>query len=121
MTGKQMLTLETYVEFLRSKGSYTVNVIDLLNDFNDAKKLIEFVELRAKSIDYVISVPAMNEMFADRKIQAIKIIRAETNLGLKESKDICDAFMLTDRYKNYKNDRALAALREKLTGNYEPF
>ena len=108
-----MLTLELFIAWLISQGRETTNLLDVMAEFDRATELFNYCQ---NSQPYVISVPAINEMFAGRKISAIKIIRAETNLGLKEAKNIADAFQETDRYKIYMSDQALVALREKLTG-----
>ncbi len=112
-----MFTLAVYVAWLQSvDGNKPFYPIELMADFKRAESLLAFVNREATAKGYVISVPAINEMFAGRKIQAIKIIRNETNLSLKEAKNIADAFQQTDRYKSYMSDQATDRLREKLTG-----
>ena len=82
-------------DFVESLGSWTV--LDLVN----AKKKIEDtygITAAAPAAAAVVAAPAEQDEFdviltgaGDKKIQVIKEVRALTNLGLKEAKDVVDA------------------------------
>ena len=116
-----MLTLELYLLWLRSNGIYDGNFAGVADNYKDHVDFLAYCEAHTEPEGYVISHAAKAEMLAGKKIAAIKIIRGETNLGLKEAKDIADAFQQTNECKAFVSEQTLKALREKLTGdpNYD--
>jgi hypothetical protein len=90
------MTLALYIAFLISQGRVWQNLDEVLADF---AKIESFAVYCKATLPYVLSDAAKAEADAGRKIGAIKIVRAEHPfingrcLGLREAKDIVDAYM----------------------------
>jgi len=91
------MTLALYIAFLISQGQAWQNLDVVLADFAKVEAFAAYVKAQEP---YVLSPAAIAEIVAGRKIGAIKIVRAEHPLvngltvGLRQAKDIVDAYVL---------------------------